>query len=110
MSASVWTRDGPEEKIPLYYGERNIFQVNITYHGSPGHGSRFLENTAGEKAQKVINKLLEFRAQEKARLESNPDLTLGDVTTVNLTLSVFYRLSLFDCFISLFQDGGWGPG
>ena len=66
--------------------ERNCFWIKITCPGSPGHGSRFLENTAGEKAQKVINKLLEFRAEEKARLESNPDLTLGDVTTVNLTL------------------------
>ena len=77
---------GPDEEIPLYYGERNVFWLKITCQGSPGHGSRFLENTAGEKAQKVINKLLEFRALEKARLESNPDLTLGDVTTVNLTL------------------------
>jgi len=77
---------GPEDEIPLYYGERNVFWIKITCHGSPGHGSRFLENTAAEKAQKVINKLLEFRAQEKARLESNPELTLGDVTTVNLTL------------------------
>ena len=77
---------GPEEEIPLYYGERNVFWVKITCHGSPGHGSRFLENTAGEKAQKVINRLLEFRAEEKARLEANPDLNLGDVTTVNLTL------------------------
>ena len=77
---------GPDEEIPLYYGERNVFWLKITCQGSPGHGSRFLENTAGEKAQKVINKLLEFRAEEKARLEANPGLTLGDVTTVNLTL------------------------
>ena len=34
----------------------------------------------------MINKLLEFREQEKKRLEENPELTLGDVTTVNLTL------------------------
>ena len=60
--------------------------LKVTCNGSPGHGSRFLENTAAEKAQKVINRLLEFRAQEKLRLESNPQLTLGDVTTVNLTL------------------------
>ena len=76
----------PDEVVPLYYGERNCFWIKITCHGSPGHGSRFLENTAGEKAQKVINKLLEFRSQEKERLEANPELTLGDVTTVNLTL------------------------
>ena len=77
---------GPEDEIPLYYGERNVFWIKVTCNGSPGHGSRFLENTAAEKAQKVINRLLEFRAQEKLRLESNPQLTLGDVTTVNLTL------------------------
>ena len=75
-----------DDEVPLYYGERNCFWLKITCPGSPGHGSRFLENTAGEKAQKVINKLLEFRAEEKARLEANPGLTLGDVTTVNLTL------------------------
>jgi len=75
-----------DDEIPLYYGERSCFWIKITCFGSPGHGSRFLENTAGEKAQKVINKLLEFREQEKKRLEENPELTLGDVTTVNLTL------------------------
>jgi len=75
-----------DDEIPLYYGERSCFWIKITCSGSPGHGSRFLENTAGEKAQKIINKLLEFREQEKKRLEENPELTLGDVTTVNLTL------------------------
>ena len=84
-----------DDEVPLYYGERNCFWIKVTCQGSPGHGSRFLENTAGEKAQKVINKLLEFRAEEKARLEANPDLTLGDVTTVNLTLYVFQCLPLF---------------
>ena len=76
---------GPDDEIPLYYGERNVFWIKVTCNGSPGHGSRFLENTAAEKAQKVINRLLAFRAEEKQRLE-NPELTLGDVTTVNLTL------------------------
>ena len=46
----------------------------------------FLGNTAGEKAQFMINKLLAYRAQEKARLEADPTKTLGDVTTVNLTI------------------------
>ena len=77
---------GPDDEIPLYYGERNVFWIKVTCNGSPGHGSRFLENTAAEKAQKVINRLLAFRAEEKQRLETNPELTLGDVTTVNLTL------------------------
>ena len=34
----------------------------------------------------MINKLLSLRAEEKKRLESNPSFTLGDVTTVNLTI------------------------
>ena len=45
-----------------------------------------MENTAGEKAQKVINRLLAFREEERIRLEANPELTLGDVTSVNLTI------------------------
>ena len=77
---------GPDDEIPLYYGERNVFWVKITCPGNPGHGSRFLENTAGEKAQNVINKLLSYRLEEKARLEANPSFTLGDVTSVNLTI------------------------
>jgi len=77
---------GPDDEIPLYYGERNVFWVKIKCPGQPGHGSRFLENTAGEKAQKVINRLLAFREEERIRLEANPELTLGDVTSVNLTI------------------------
>lgn len=29
---------------------------------------------------------MEFRANEVQRLENNPELTIGDVTTVNLTM------------------------
>lgn len=54
---------GPDEVFPLYYGERNVFWVKISCPGNPGHGSRFLENTAAEKVQVVVNKLLAFRAK-----------------------------------------------
>jgi len=76
----------PDEEIPVFYGERNVFWVKITCPGNPGHGSRFLENTAGEKVQHMINKLLGYREQEKKRLMSDPSMTLGDVTSVNLTI------------------------
>ena len=46
----------------------------------------FLENTAGEKAQFMINKLLAYREVEKQKLAADPAKTLGDVTTVNLTV------------------------
>jgi aminoacylase len=63
-----------------------VFWIQITCPGSPGHGSRFLENNAALKAHYMMNKLLDYRAQEKARLEADTSLTLGDVTTVNLNI------------------------
>jgi aminoacylase len=49
----------PGEEIPIFYGERNVFWVRITCPGSPGHGSRFLENTAAEKVNCVVAVLFE---------------------------------------------------
>ena len=57
----------------------------MTCPGNPGHGSRFIEGSAAEKLRQVISKFLDFRQREKLRLETNHSLTLGDVTTVNLT-------------------------
>ena len=54
--------------------------------GNPGHGSRFIENTAAEKAQYLMNKILGYRETQKKLLEANPEFTLGDVTTVNMTM------------------------
>lgn len=59
--------------------------MKIKIPGNPGHGSRFIEGTAAEKLRCVINRFLDFRQKEKERLEANPQLTLGDVTTINLT-------------------------
>ncbi|KAJ8302061.1 hypothetical protein KUTeg_021048 [Tegillarca granosa] len=65
----------PTDAFTVFYGERAPWC----------HGSRFIENTAAEKFRKVINKFLEFRAQEEKKLKGNACLRLGDVTTVNLT-------------------------
>ena len=54
--------------------------------GDPGHGSRFVENTAAEKARYIINKMLDYREVQRKRLEENSDLSLGDVNTINLTM------------------------
>jgi aminoacylase len=53
--------------------------------GTTGHGSLLLPDTAGEKVRIIIDHFMDFREQEKKKLDSNPSLTLGDVTTVNLT-------------------------
>lgn len=74
-----------ENAIPLFYGERNVFWVQFKCHGNPGHGSRFIENTAGGKAHHLMNKLLGFREEQKKIYEADESLNLGDVTTVNLT-------------------------
>lgn len=68
----------------------------MTCSGNPGHGSRFIEGTAAEKLRCVINRFLDFRQQEKNRLESNPNLTLGDVTTLNMTkIEVIFLINKF---------------
>ncbi|XP_060530070.1 aminoacylase-1 isoform X2 [Cylas formicarius] len=69
----------------LFYGERSIWHIHIHCPGTPGHGSLLLNGTAGEKVSYILNKFFEFRKQERQKLEDNKELTLGDVTTINLT-------------------------
>lgn len=61
----------------------------MTVKGNAGHGSRFITNTAAEKAQFLINEMLQYRTNEKERFDQgqtgNKPLQLGDVTTINLT-------------------------
>lgn len=96
----------PDDVLPVFYAERstwckmcinylpflnyNCFSIHtglkFNVSGTTGHGSLLHKNTAGEKVGYILNKFLEFRAGEVKKLESNPDLTIGDVTTVNLTI------------------------
>lgn len=52
--------------------------------GITGHGSLIPDGTAAEKIRFIIDKFLNFRESEKKKLLEDPNLTLGDVTTVNL--------------------------
>ncbi|XP_012270733.1 aminoacylase-1 [Orussus abietinus] len=74
----------PTENFYLFYGERSIWHVWITCPGTPGHGSIMFDNTAGEKIKHIIDRFMNFRAKEKAKLE-DPKVKLGDVTSINLT-------------------------
>lgn len=76
----------PTEKFTVFYGERSAWWLLVKCQGNPGHGSRFIENTAAEKLRKVINKFLDFRGMEEEKLKNSHCLKLGDVTTLNLTL------------------------
>lgn len=59
--------------------------MHIICPGQPGHGSLLLEDTAGEKVRVILDKFFTFREGEKLKLANNPEFTIGDVTTVNLT-------------------------
>nr|XP_018916313.1 PREDICTED: aminoacylase-1-like isoform X1 [Bemisia tabaci] len=74
------------DEFMLYYGERSIWVFDIECPGQTGHGSLLHENTAGEKLSLALQKFLDFREKEKRRLQLNPDFTIGDVTTLNLTI------------------------
>ncbi|KAG8436114.1 hypothetical protein GDO86_007284 [Hymenochirus boettgeri] len=75
----------PSEEFSVFYGEKCPWWITVHCVGDPGHGSRFIENTAASKLHFVISRFLEFREKEQNRLLSDPNLTLGDVTTVNMT-------------------------
>uniref|UniRef100_A0A8C5APL0 N-acyl-aliphatic-L-amino acid amidohydrolase n=1 Tax=Gadus morhua TaxID=8049 RepID=A0A8C5APL0_GADMO len=72
----------PGEAFTVFYGERNPWWITIHCPGNPGHGSRFVENTAAEKLRSIINSFMDFRETEK----QSQCFTLGDVTTVNMTM------------------------
>ncbi|XP_058797117.1 aminoacylase-1 [Phymastichus coffea] len=74
----------PTENYYMFYGERSIWQVEVHCPGNPGHGSMLLDNTPGEKVRIIIDKFMDFRAKQKARL-AELKLNLGNVTSINLT-------------------------
>lgn len=70
----------------VYYGERAPWWMEVTFTGNPGHGSKFIENTAVEKLHKFMTSALAFRADQKAKLDAHPELNIGNVTTLNITI------------------------
>ncbi|XP_017143999.1 aminoacylase-1-like [Drosophila miranda] len=74
-----------DETYAVYYAERTLWHLRFKISGTAGHGSLLLPNTAGEKLNYVVNKLMEFRKSQLQRLAEDQSLEIGDVTTVNLT-------------------------
>ncbi|XP_016959782.1 aminoacylase-1 [Drosophila biarmipes] len=75
----------PTSEFPVFYAERTRKGVVFKISGSAGHGLLLMPNTAGEKLSYLTSKLMEFRAGQVKRLKDNPELLIGDVTTINLT-------------------------
>lgn len=76
----------PDEVIPVFYAERSVWRVDFICNGTTGHGSLLLANTAGEKMRHILDRMMDYRTEQIKILENNPTFTIGDVTTVNLTI------------------------
>ncbi|EDW42721.1 aminoacylase-1 [Drosophila sechellia] len=76
----------PTSEFPVFYAERTLKGVIFKISGSAGHGLLLMPNTAGEKLSYITSKMMEFRASQLKRLNDNPELQIGDVTTINLTI------------------------
>lgn len=84
---------------PAGVSEQNICSLRICFdivfnpfldvlfkvYGTPGHGSLLLKNTVAENVRSLLDKIYDYRKTQELILEQNPDLLLGDVTTVNIT-------------------------
>jgi len=66
----------------LYYGEKRNWWVNITLAGMGGHGSIPFQDSSTAKLEAVLSRLEVFRQEEIDKLQ-NPNVTLGDIVTVN---------------------------
>lgn len=79
------------DSIEVFYAERVGASCRITARGNAGHGSQFIQDTAGAKLIAFSADLLAMRDEQEQILASgvHPDGTkfaLGDVTTINLTI------------------------
>jgi aminoacylase len=82
----------PRDAFTVFYGERMCWWLRVRAQGPTGHGSRFIEGTAMSKLIDVCNKALVFREEQQTELGHTGGCshatakTLGDVTTLNLTM------------------------
>lgn len=81
--------------------------------GTTGHGSLLHENTAGEKLRRILDCIMNYRTEQAEKLKNNPEMTIGDVTTVNLTILSgglqsnvvpSALVALFDCRLAVDVD------
>ena len=75
-----------DDDMTIFYGERHVFWADVKFKGNPGHGSRFIANTAVEKLRYLMNKALDYRAEQEKLMTKGTCMSLGEVTTVNVTM------------------------
>jgi len=75
----------PTDEFHVFYGERTCWHVLFRVNGQPGHGSLLLKATVAEKLRLLLDKIYDYRKTQEELLEKNPELKLGDVTSLNIT-------------------------
>ncbi|KAK5645353.1 hypothetical protein RI129_006653 [Pyrocoelia pectoralis] len=75
---------GKGDTLIVFYGEKRGWGFRIHCPGQSGHGSLLLENTAGEKVRHILDKVYDFRAEQKNK--EDKDKKTDHVTTINLTI------------------------
>ncbi|XP_073955436.1 aminoacylase-1-like [Choristoneura fumiferana] len=75
----------PGEEFLVFNKEKSMWHVNIICTGKSGHGSMLLPENCGEKVRYVINKFMDLREFYRQKLVDDSNLTIGEVTTINLT-------------------------
>ncbi|KAF5281697.1 hypothetical protein FQA39_LY17718 [Lamprigera yunnana] len=69
----------------VFNAEKYGMKFTVHCPGPSGHGSSIqISNTAGEKVQRILNRVYEFREQQKNKVKTF--FELGTITTINLTM------------------------
>lgn len=71
-------------KLKVIYWEKISWRFWVICKGPSGHGSGLPNDTAAEKLDYIIGKFMQLRKNEQKKLK-NPNVTLANVTTINLT-------------------------
>ncbi|KAF5285479.1 hypothetical protein FQR65_LT13224 [Abscondita terminalis] len=75
----------PDNKFTISYSDRLSWKFVIRCKGTSKSSALLLTNTAGEKVAYILDKVYKLRSEQKLKLKQNPNLTLSDVTSINLT-------------------------
>ena len=62
--------------------------VRVIARGQPGHGSRFIKETAMERLLRVIDRFMEFRKDQESKLEQVSEMCLVFVCVVCVCVCV----------------------
>jgi aminoacylase len=65
----------------VYFISDVVFRV----FGQPGHGSLLLKDTAAENLRILLGKIFDYRSEQENLLSKNPELCVGDITSLNVT-------------------------